>query len=217
MAEAHGTPETNEQLISIGKIIMTNTRIFADAVERWNRLPSANKTWAQFKTHFTTAQVVYKKARLVDTIDSLGYSNSNNVIEQVLQAIDQRAHETAETEERENTLMVQYQAQYEANSTVEHDVKKLLETVKDLQNQIKNNNNRGPNHRRDANRSRNALSDVSNHQRGARNQKYCWTHGACNHTSGDCTKKAPGHCVEATFQNMLGGSTKRCFWINPNA
>ena len=30
-------------------------------------------------------------------------------------------------------------------------------------------------------------------------------------------ERAPGHCSEATFQNMLGGSTKRCFWINSNA
>ena len=44
MAEAHGTPETNAQLISIGKIIMTNARVFADAVERWNRLPAADQT-----------------------------------------------------------------------------------------------------------------------------------------------------------------------------
>ncbi|CAB9528753.1 hypothetical protein SEMRO_2312_G322870.1 [Seminavis robusta] len=37
---------------------------------------------------------------------------------------------------------------------------------------------------------------------------YCWTHGLgpnSNHTSRDCTKKAPGHRSEATGDDMLGG------------
>ena len=33
MAQAQGTPETSEQLISIGRIIITNANIFADSVE----------------------------------------------------------------------------------------------------------------------------------------------------------------------------------------
>ena len=218
MAEGHGTPETNEQLISIGKIIMTNARIFADAVKKWNRLDPTDQTWARFKTHFTTAQVEYKKVRPVDTSDSFGYSNPNNVVDQVLQAIDQRAMEAATLPTANIDPTAFYPPHHAANSTVETDIKKLLETVQTLQNQIAtHDNDRDPNKRRRGQRGRNALTDVTNHQRGSRNQKYCWTHGACNHTSGDCTKRAPGHCVEATFQNMMGGSTKRCFWINPSA
>ncbi|CAB9509594.1 unknown protein [Seminavis robusta] len=37
---------------------------------------------------------------------------------------------------------------------------------------------------------------------------YCWTHGLgtnSNHTSKDCTKKAPGHKTEANGDDMLGG------------
>lgn len=36
---------------------------------------------------------------------------------------------------------------------------------------------------------------------------YCWTHGACRHTSSMCNTKAPGHRDEATFTNKLGGYT----------
>ena len=42
---------------------------------------------------------------------------------------------------------------------------------------------------------------------------YCWTHGACAHTSSDCNHQAPGHQVSATFANMLAGNTQGCFWL----
>lgn len=38
-------------------------------------------------------------------------------------------------------------------------------------------------------------------------KSYCWTHGACRHTSDTCNTKAPGHRDEATFTNKLGGYT----------
>ena len=62
MAQAQGTPETSEQLISIGRIIITNANIFADSVENWDNKPANIKTWVNFKTHFTSAQKAYKLA-----------------------------------------------------------------------------------------------------------------------------------------------------------
>ena len=40
-------------------------------------------------------------------------------------------------------------------------------------------------------------------------QKYCWTHVACNHNSPECRTKADGHQDSATFQNRKGSSTKK--------
>jgi hypothetical protein len=34
---------------------------------------------------------------------------------------------------------------------------------------------------------------------------YCWSHGMCTHTSAECNIPAPGHCKEATLQNIRGG------------
>ena len=39
---------------------------------------------------------------------------------------------------------------------------------------------------------------------------YCWSHGACAHSSKDCNFKEPGHNADATFTNKLGGSTYHC-------
>jgi hypothetical protein len=40
--------------------------------------------------------------------------------------------------------------------------------------------------------------------------KYCWTHGGCNHNSNACTRQAPGHKKDATRENKLGGSKAFC-------
>ena len=44
--------------------------------------------------------------------------------------------------------------------------------------------------------------------------KYCWTHGACNHTSAECGRKAPKHKSNATFQNKMNGNMAFCQYVN---
>ena len=53
--------------------------------------------------------------------------------------------------------------------------------------------------------------DTSKKQKGQR--KYCFTHGCCAHSGADCKNPVQGHKKEATFTNMMGGSTKNCFWL----
>jgi hypothetical protein len=41
-----------------------------------------------------------------------------------------------------------------------------------------------------------------------KNDSYCWSHGyrvGLNHTSANCTKKAPGHNDNTTKSNIMGG------------
>ena len=40
--------------------------------------------------------------------------------------------------------------------------------------------------------------------------KYCWSHGAWNHTGKRCKSEKPGHKEDATFTNKMGGSTDSC-------
>ena len=40
--------------------------------------------------------------------------------------------------------------------------------------------------------------------------KYCWTHGACNHKSEDYNRQAPGHKLSATFEDKQEGSKAHC-------
>jgi len=85
------------------------------------------------------------------------------------------------------------------------DISSLIAAVKDLQNSLNIStvtNTRTPN-------DTTITKPLSTQPE--QNQRYCWSHGACNHTSKACTQRATGHKEEATFTNMLGGSTKRCF------
>ena len=40
--------------------------------------------------------------------------------------------------------------------------------------------------------------------------KYCWSHGACAHSSADCNHKKRGHKNDAIFSNKMSGSTRFC-------
>ena len=42
---------------------------------------------------------------------------------------------------------------------------------------------------------------------------YCHTHGNCNHIGTECNTPSENHQAAATFTNMMGGSTNRCYWI----
>ena len=51
---------------------------------------------------------------------------------------------------------------------------------------------------------------VPRNRRNGRRNKYCWTHGACNHSSDKCENKAQGHQDAATFRNRMGGNNRGC-------
>ena len=68
----------------MGRIIITNSSIFIESVEKWDNKPSAENTWPNFKNHFTDDQISYKKEHLLDTTAQHGYTNQANIVEQVL-------------------------------------------------------------------------------------------------------------------------------------
>ena len=50
-------------------------------------------------------------------------------------------------------------------------------------------------------------SSSSSRRQRTNTTHYCWSHGACAHTSAQCKSKKAGHKDDATFLNKLGGST----------
>ena len=225
MAEAHGTPETSAQLIAIGKIIITNAAIFGDAVEKWNNKPPADKTWATFKTHFSKAQRDYKAARPTATLADQGFINQANVVDQIMQLLDTQRQEEAAmaAQEEADRILQEHHQQATANATTEKkELQDLRDTVDKLTKLMTNPDNDrwssrgGDRGRGGRNGYRGRLRDITNagRQSQTKNSSYCWTHGACNHQSKDCENPADGHKKTATFQNMMKGSTKRCFWLD---
>ena len=77
-AKASGAPMTASQLIDIATIILQKANIFTSDFRKWNAKPDADKTWANYKTHFDEAQDSIKKAVPTQTVSELGYHQSAN-------------------------------------------------------------------------------------------------------------------------------------------
>ena len=74
-------------------------------------------------------------------------------------------------------------------------MKKQEQALKEITGQTKKNNDG---------------SGGSGYRKRKNTTKYCWSHGACAHSSADCNNKKSGHQDEATFANKMGGSTRFC-------
>ena len=82
-AKASGAPMTASQLIDIATIILQKANIFTSDFRKWNARPAAEKTWANYKTHFDEAQDSIKKAVPTQTVSELGYHQTANHMQQL--------------------------------------------------------------------------------------------------------------------------------------
>ena len=197
----------------MGLIVIMHAVIFVDDISTWNAKPPSSKTWDSFQAHFITAQTTYKANRPTVTSAILGYTTeqANAVFpshtEQDLEAAN------AYITDLEATVASTQQANQvtlpsTTSSTNDDALQLLLTKFKELEAEVKaakstSSNSNGT----DGNNKK------KNKQKEKRDRKYCWTHGACAHDGEECNNRNEGHKTEATFDNMLGGSTKDCFWL----
>ena len=214
MAEAYGIPESEIQLIDMGLIIIMNAVIFADDVGTWNALKSSSKTWENFQNHFIQAQTSYKANRLAETSATLGYTTPGAQANAVV--LSQPEQDLVAANEYIAELEADQAATHQANlvsatsvqtSTTEDTITKLLKKMNDLEEEIKAAKTTS------SNDNTNGSNKKTKKKKEKKDRIYCWSHGACAHSGKDCNKTKDGHKKEATFQNMMGGSTKDCYWL----
>ena len=215
MAEAHGTPEPEAQLMSIAMIIIMRANIFAEGIITWNNLPPASKSWTSFQHHFVQVQEDYKRARPTDTSATLGYAPQANIAHYhpcpydyddqalALNATAEFPDAPPASDCDANTRNVPAPQANVADSATASLLKEFLQEFKDLKAQQPSP---------DGNKDKGKDKNKDGKKKGPR--KYCWTHGACAHTSAECNKPNDGHKKCASFTDMKGGSTNRCFWLN---
>ena len=215
MATAHGTPETDAQLMSMATIILMNANIFAPAIENWNQKKTHEKTWTQYQIHFIQAQKEYKKARATTTSASQGYTSpSANIAdpEPVLPPTE------------DSLALQQAVEQYFANAEATRATALATHaadtpSIADLMRQLQDLNNK-INAKSDTPITETTPSTTKTKSSGKKKEKkprqYCWTHGSCAHSSSECKNKAAKHKDNATFTDMMGGSIKNCFWVPQN-
>jgi hypothetical protein len=163
------------------------------ACRRWNEKPPAEKTWTQFKSHFAAAHHRHKQMQ-GESAATAGYHSANAAVthneDQMAEAtIGALANLEISTASDRGVVAALTQAncrlakQLEDNSSESRELKALLNKE-----------------RREKRGQRSFNPSTSN---------YCWTHGykvSSTHTSLTCKLPKPGHKMEATRADNMGGS-----------
>ena len=90
------TPLSNAQQVNIGYIILHKTGKFSHPIIEWNRKPVVDKTWAQFKTHFSTA---HKELRATTDLTAQDAAlHHDNMVRDVVAALQETIAVPAEPE-----------------------------------------------------------------------------------------------------------------------
>jgi hypothetical protein len=80
-SEAGGVLIGNPQQINVGYANIFVTGHFMSACRRWNEKPLADKTWAQFKAHFSAAHRQHKQMQGESALTA-GYHSANAAVGQ---------------------------------------------------------------------------------------------------------------------------------------
>ena len=205
-------PQTQAQTVAKAYSVLQKTGRFELALLEWNKKPFIEQTWINFKSHFRQAQ------QDLDSIKGPTINNSElnaNLVQSVVEDVQQALlpEDDDMPQILEHVVNSVAQTSNKNDQLLEH-INKLQSMVMTLQNQILHpeplqpvSQHFGRGFGGGRGRGRGRFSFYSNPRH---HDKYCWTHGACAHTSDACNRKKTGHKNDATFTNKMGGSTVKC-------
>jgi hypothetical protein len=236
LADHSGSPMSPQQMMDLAYVIFAKQPILQQDLRLWNRIPFADRTWANMMQHLRDAQTdlsslpsagdIYHQQpphqanvatmaalvaqRLLDDQSILQNAYNQPPADSALPSpppppsdplgdvANSLQRRETELQSRESAMMVQMQD--------------MMRTM--MRNDNRNNNNNGRD-RNQQHRGRGRGRGRSNDRNPQRSQTraYCWTHGACAHPSDACNSPSERHNSQATFSNMLNGSTNGCYWL----
>ena len=212
IAEAAGCPFTPQQAMNKALTNIMKAQALPDvAIREWRNKSTSDKTWSNFKAHFSKEVKDYQKDQGLTAKSAYHVANATN------QAANQAANQAllqAQADFRsltENIInefrtantppdppVADYCQQAHA-ATASTDLINIIKELRNEVNDLKNKENVNPN--KGYRRQRN-LDDKP--------WQYCWTHGANkSHCSGNCKNSMPGHKTEATLKDRKGGCAFR--------
>jgi hypothetical protein len=197
--------------------VIFNTAVMCEECEKWEDKATVNKTYENFKTHFTTAQRKLKR-RQKTTARQGGFHDVNAiVVEQLEQADDALVNLVSAAAADRDQLVILNRTINTQNETIAA----LTKQYQSVGNKMDALNNRAAppptNLPASAPSDRVPMLDESNWLPNGHlkydNGGYCWSHGYIvrpNHTSLGCGVKGqkPGHQTTATCDNPVNGSTR---------
>lgn len=191
-ADAARAPYSQQQTINTAYNIIAKSGKFGKWILEWNRKPRNQQSWINFKQHFREAQNEYRE--LHDTTVSETEYNQANMIQQIIEGVkNELIIEPPEDPQHDDLVTHMANAAISNQQLVPQlltQIQQLSQLVLQMQTQMQNLN--------------------QNNSAPRANNRYCWTHGACSHTSKHCRSKAEGHKDDASFKDKKGGSTKNC-------
>ena len=220
-------PKTDGQLVTLGYLIFSKTRVFMDALKHWNEKSSSDKTFAKFKTHMRNEHLALRQVGALTLKDSelsqanmlqLLTDNQNKLAQDMqtqlantMQDNMQHAFHALGLRDENEENVPPFRNANSANSVTNDKLVALLQelqtkvdTLSD-ENKLLSSNSRQP--------RTGATSDENTHHpvTGKPFKRYCWTHGCCTHWGKDCANKKRGHKGNATFKDRMGGSDLNCY------
>jgi hypothetical protein len=186
VASAGGDPLSAKRILRTAYLLVYDTGLYYEDLEKWDEEPETNKTWDNFQKHMRAAQTKLKKRKTLNK--NSGYHGANLAEEDLINLVTGAAQ--APYADLQN-IIKELQAEM-----------KQLKSNKQEQPKECKHENEGTTKNKQSNRTRKTPKDHGG---------YCWTHGyavAPGHTGKTCTKPAPGHQEEATRENTMGGSTR---------
>ena len=221
--DAADTPYSQPQIVNMGYIILNKTGFFRRWILDWNNKPTVQKIWMNFKEFFREA---HQQLRETTSLQQQQSTFQANAVQEILSELRNELRtaqvDTASVQPSlENLSTVTPDT---AASTIS-DLKSEVSTLKEMIHHMSTRPNLFPPqqlppwtvppnyflpHPMYCNQvtPQNEVSSNPEPKQEKRRIFYCWTHGACLHSSDRCLHRAPGHQPTATFKNRMGGSTK---------
>jgi len=177
-------------------------KIYNDYLRSWNRIQENQKTWNRFKMHFSQAYNELEATNAL-SIGDLGFGSANlmdEVVDRLSAESLLRAKYTSDNVPIQSTPV--------ANATDRNLLQELFDQNRELIRCLTEINNKSQDRPRQSAPGPKQGQPIK--PLPPRYNKYCWTHGRCNHQGSDCRNKAPGHKDDASMLDKMGGSTYAC-------
>ena len=203
VASAALAPYDPTQVVNTAYTLVFNAGVFQDSCREWRKFPQVQKTWPNFKIHFSEAHRDYVQLQnqAGGGQNPFHYNTANSV--ELMAATEEHnpepifSHETAEALANLASATASDRATVASLTTTNE---KLTAQLGQLTNQLSL-----------------AMTKIAEMEKllaakpvNLSTRSYCWTHGfrvSKNHNSESCKNPAPGHKKEATATNRKGGST----------
>ena len=192
LAEHANSALSQQQMMDLAYVIFAKHPILQQDLRSWNRMTIVQRTWANMITHFREAQEdlsslptagdIFHQANSMSTMADL-------VAQRLLEAMPTPPQEAEATPDTVNTVITQREISLAAREaallTQMQEMMTMLRTgtVNTHTQQRRNNRGRGGGNGGGRNNTTTSTSTNGGGRRAPGPRQYCWSHGACAHSS----------------------------------